>query len=68
MKRVVLLTASMTLALLMVAGVALAQVALAQDGVRKVCDTNCRGTAGDDRLIGTANPNTIRGLEGSDLV
>jgi Ca2+-binding RTX toxin-like protein len=63
MKRIVLLTASMTLALLIVAG-----VALAQGGVRKVCDTNCRGTAGDDRLIGTANRNTIRGLQGADLV
>jgi hypothetical protein len=62
-KRIVLLTASITLAMLMVAG-----VALAQDKVRTICDTNCRGTAGDDRLIGTANPNTIRGLEGFDLV
>jgi Ca2+-binding RTX toxin-like protein len=63
MKRIVLLTASMTLALLIVA-----EVALAQDGVRKICDTNCRGTAGNDRLIGTANPNIIRGLQGADLV
>lgn len=62
-KRIVLLIASMTLALLVVAG-----VALAQDGVRKVCNTNCRGTAGDDHLIGTANPNTIRGLKGADLI
>jgi hypothetical protein len=62
-KRIVLLTASMTLAVLMVAG-----VALAQDKVRTICDTNCRGTAGDDRLIGTASPNTIRGLEGADFV
>jgi Ca2+-binding RTX toxin-like protein len=63
MKRIVLLAASMALALLVVAG-----VALAQGGVRKVCDTNCRGTAGDDHLIGTASPNTIRGLQGADLV
>ena len=63
MKRIVLLAASMALALLVVAG-----VALAQDGVRKVCDTNCRGTAGDDYLIGTAKPNSIRGLQGADLV
>ncbi len=62
-KRIVFLAASVTLALLMVAG-----VALAKDRVSKVCDTNCRGTAGDDRLIGTATPNTIRGLEGADLV
>jgi Ca2+-binding RTX toxin-like protein len=63
MKRTMLLIASMTLALLVVAG-----VALAQDGVRKVCDTNCKGTDGDDHLIGTANPNTIRGLKGADLI
>jgi len=57
------LLASALLTLLLVAG-----VALAQDKARKVCDTNCRGTAGDDRLIGTANPNTIRGLKGADFV
>jgi Ca2+-binding RTX toxin-like protein len=63
MKRTLLLVASTTLALLMVAG-----VALAQDGVRKVCDADCSGTAGDDHLIGTANPNTIRSLGGADLI
>jgi Ca2+-binding RTX toxin-like protein len=63
MKRTMLLIVSMTLALLVVTG-----VAVAQDGVSKVCDTNCQGTDGDDHLIGTANPNTIRGLEGADLI
>ena len=63
MKRTMPLIASMTLALLVLAG-----VALAQDGVSKVCDTTCQGTDGDDHLIGTANPNTIRGLKGADFV
>jgi Ca2+-binding RTX toxin-like protein len=63
MKRTLLLVGSMTLALLVLAG-----AAIAQDGVRKVCDADCSGTAGDDLLIGTANPNTIRGLEGADLI
>jgi Ca2+-binding RTX toxin-like protein len=63
MKRTLLFMASAMLALLVLAG-----AAMAQDGVRKVCDTNCSGTAGDDHLIGTANPNTIRGLEGADLI
>jgi len=63
MRRTMLLIASMTLALLVVAG-----VALAQNGVRKVCDTNCQGTNGDDHLIGTANPNSISGLKGADLI
>jgi Ca2+-binding RTX toxin-like protein len=63
MKRTMLLIATMMLALLMTTGVALAQV-----GVDKVCNTNCHGTDGDDRLIGTANPNTIKGLKGADLI
>jgi len=63
MKRTMPLIASMTLALLVLAG-----VALAQDGVSKVCDTTCQGTDGDDHLIGTANPNTISGLKGADLI
>jgi hypothetical protein len=46
MKRTMPLIASMTLALLVLAG-----VALAQDGVRKVCDTTCQGTDGHDHLI-----------------
>lgn len=63
MKRTMPLIATMMLALLVAAG-----VALAQDGVQKVCDTNCHGTDGDDHLIGTANPNTIKGLKGADLI
>jgi Ca2+-binding RTX toxin-like protein len=63
MKRTMPLIASMTLALLVLVG-----VALAQDGVSKVCDTTCQGTDGDDHLIGTANPNTISGLKGADLI
>ena len=63
MKRSILLIASLMLALLVLTG-----VAFAQDWARKVCDITCQGTDGDDRLIGTANPNTIRGLKGADFV
>jgi Ca2+-binding RTX toxin-like protein len=63
MKRTTLLIASMMLALLVAAG-----VALAQEGVHKVCNTNCRGTDRDDQLNGTANPNTIKGRKGADQI
>jgi hypothetical protein len=63
MKRPMLLIASIMLALLVGAG-----VALAQDGVQKVCNSNCHGTDGDDRLSGTANPNTIKGRKGADRI
>jgi hypothetical protein len=63
MKRTMLLIASMMLALLVAAG-----VALAQDGVTKVCNTNCHGTSRDDQLIGTPNPNTIKGRNGADQI
>ena len=63
MKRTMLLIASMMLALLVAAG-----VALAQDGVQKVCKTNCQGTDRDDQLSGTPNPNTITGRKGADQI
>jgi Ca2+-binding RTX toxin-like protein len=63
MKRTMLLIASMMPALLVAAG-----VALAQDGVQKVCNTNCYGTDRDDQLSGTANPNIIKGRKGADQI
>src|SRR5215218_10346343 len=63
MKRTMLLIGSMMLALLVAAG-----LALAQDGVSKVCNTNCSGTDGDDQLTGTANPNIIKGRNGADRI
>jgi hypothetical protein len=58
-----LLMASMMLALLVAAG-----VSPAQDGVSKVCNTNCSGTDGDDQLSGTANPNIMKGRKGADRI
>jgi Ca2+-binding RTX toxin-like protein len=63
MKRTMLLIASMMLALLIAAG-----VALAKEGVIKVCNTNCNGTERDDQLSGTANPNAIKGRRGADQI
>ena len=63
MKRTMLLIASMMLALLVAAG-----VALAQDGVQKVCNTDCQGTDRDDQLSGTPDPNTITGRKGADQI
>jgi Ca2+-binding RTX toxin-like protein len=63
MRRTMLLMASMMLALLVAAG-----VALAQDGVSKVCKTNCRGTDRDDRLSGTSKRNAITGRDGADQI
>jgi Ca2+-binding RTX toxin-like protein len=63
MKRTTLLIASMMLALLVAAG-----VALAQDGVSKVCNTNCQGTDRDDQLSGTSKRNAIKGRSGADQI
>jgi Ca2+-binding RTX toxin-like protein len=63
MKRTTLLMASMMLALLVATG-----VALAQDGVSKVCNTNCRGTDRDDQLSGTSKRNGIEGRNGADQI
>ena len=62
-KRTMLLIASMMLALLVAAG-----VALAQDGVSKVCNTNCRGTDRDDQLSGTSKRNAIKRRNGADQI
>jgi Ca2+-binding RTX toxin-like protein len=63
MKRTMLLIASMMLALLVAAG-----VALAQDGVSKVCNANCHGTDRDDQLTGTSERNAIKGRNGADKI
>ena len=63
MKRTMLLIASMMLALLVAAG-----VALAQDGVIKICKTNCHGTERDDQLSGTSKRNAIEGRNGADQI
>lgn len=63
MKRIMLLIASMMLALLLAAG-----VALAQNGVSKTCNTNCSGTDRDDQLTGTSNRNAIEGRDGADQI
>ena len=63
MKRTMLLIASMMLALLVAAG-----VALAQDGVSKTCNTNCSGTDRDDQLSGTSKRNMIKGRNGADQI
>ena len=63
MKRTMLLIASIMLALLVAAG-----VALAQDGVSKVCNSTCSGTDGDDQLSGTSKRNAIEGRNGADQI
>ena len=45
---------------LLVAGTAFA--------VSKVCPDNCRGTTGDDRLVGSPRANTIYAEDGNDGV
>jgi Ca2+-binding RTX toxin-like protein len=62
-KRTMLLMASMMLALLVATG-----VALAQDGVSKVCNAKCRGTDRDDQLSGTSKRNVIEGRNGADQI
>jgi Ca2+-binding RTX toxin-like protein len=36
--------------------------------VSKVCPGNCRGTSGDDRIVGSARMNTIYAEDGNDRV
>jgi len=36
--------------------------------VTKTCPDTCRGTAGDDRLVGSARANTIYAADGNDRV
>jgi Ca2+-binding RTX toxin-like protein len=60
MRRVVLVLASMALAMVLVSGVALA--------VTKTCNTDCFGTNGPDRLIGTDNNNVMKGLKAGDSI
>jgi serralysin len=43
-------------------------VAGAAFAVSKVCPDNCRGTAGDDRLVGSPRDNTIYAEDGNDRV
>ena len=43
-------------------------VAGAAFAVSKVCPDNCRGTAGDDRLVGSPRANTIYAEDGNDRV
>jgi hypothetical protein len=63
MKRTMLLIALVMLALLVAAG-----VALAQDGVSKICNSNCSGTDRDDQLSGTSKRNAIKGRGGADQI
>ena len=44
------------------------RVALAQDGVSKICNTDCRGTDRDDQLTGTSKANAIEGRNGADQI
>jgi Ca2+-binding RTX toxin-like protein len=43
-------------------------VAGAAFAVNKVCPDDCRGTAGDDRLVGSPRANTIFAEDGNDRV
>ena len=62
-----LLAAAMGLALLVAAGVALAQPFGDQgQGVTKTCQTACKGTTYPDTLVGTNAPNHIQGLGGNE--
>ena len=64
-----LLVAAMALALLVAAGVALAQPygdRPGAQGVTKTCPTDCDGTAYPDTLYGTNAPNHIEGLGGNE--
>src|SRR3712207_8348822 len=62
------LVAAMGLALLVAAGVALAQTVGDQrgPGVTKTCPRDCDGTTYPDTLIGTNAPNHIEGLGGNE--
>jgi Ca2+-binding RTX toxin-like protein len=68
-----LLVSALALALLVAAGVALAQPVGDQvgdlqggPGVTKTCPTDCDGTTYPDTLIGTNAPNHIEGLGGNE--
>ena len=62
MRRTMLLVAATALALVVAAGVALAQPYGDQGpGVTRLCQTNCAGTTYPDTLVGTNDPNTIHG-------
>src|SRR3712207_5897198 len=62
------LVAAMGLALLVAAGVALAQTVGDQrgPGVTKTCPRDCDGTTYPDTLVGTNAPNHIEGLGGNE--
>ena len=63
MRRTMLFVAATALALVLAAGVALAQPFGDQGpGVTRFCQTNCVGTTYPDTLIGSNAPNTIHGL------
>ncbi len=67
MRRTMLFMAATALALLLAAGVALAQPYGDQSpGVTGFCQTNCAGTTYPDTLIGTNAPNIIQGLGGNE--
>ena len=60
MRRLILLCGFAIAATLVISGVALA--------VNKTCPSDCRGTSGDDRLLGSARANTIYAESGDDRV
>lgn len=60
MRRIAVLFALTLGFLLLVAGTALA--------VNKMCAGNCRGTDGNDRIVGSARANTIHAEDGNDRV
>ena len=71
MRRALLLVAAMALALLLAAGVALAQKVGDRGGDRGpgitiTCQRDCDGTTFPDTLIGTNAPNHIEGLGGNE--
>ena len=68
MRRTMQLVAAMGLALLVAAGVALAQTVGDQrgPGVTKTCPRDCDGTTYPDTLVGTNAPNHIEGLGGNE--
>ena len=67
MRRTMLFMAATALALVLAAGVALAQPYGDQGpGVTRFCQTNCVGTTYPDTLVGSNAPNTIHGLGGNE--
>jgi Ca2+-binding RTX toxin-like protein len=66
-RRTMMLVAAMGLALVLAAGVALAQPYGDQGpGVNKPCASACNGTTYPDTLIGSDAPNLIHGLGGNE--